>query len=173
MFDIDSLAKQVLCEEELIPESYSSIDEVYELRNTDKEVKNSNLENSNYNDIIKNLSKYPDRIYRIGEVSEIIGLKDTVLRYWETKFPKILKPKKNSGGQRVYKLKDIINFFRIKKLLMVDKLTIEGVNKNFNNNQNEMNAISDNVLKIIKDELEDLIMITNTHIEELSRLNSG
>ena len=37
--------------------------------------------------------------YSIGDVSEITGLKQYVLRYWETEF-NILKPVKNKAGNR-------------------------------------------------------------------------
>ena len=40
--------------------------------------------------------------YSIGEVSKLTGLKQYVLRYWETEFPQ-LKPTKNSAGNRCYK----------------------------------------------------------------------
>jgi len=39
--------------------------------------------------------------YRIGEVSEIVGVQPHVLRYWETEFRSI-RPQKSSKGQRVY-----------------------------------------------------------------------
>ena len=44
--------------------------------------------------------------YSISEVAKITGLKQYVLRYWETEFPN-LKPAKNRAGNRVYREKDI------------------------------------------------------------------
>ena len=44
--------------------------------------------------------------YSISEVSKIIGLKQYVLRYWQTEFP-TLSPKKNRAGNRIYRQKDI------------------------------------------------------------------
>jgi len=35
--------------------------------------------------------------YSIGEVSELVGVKPHVLRYWETQFP-ALKPRKNRAA---------------------------------------------------------------------------
>lgn len=63
--------------------------------------------------------------YSIGEVSELTAIEKYVLRYWETEFPE-LKPAKNRAGNRVYKLGDVKLIFLIKKLLYVDKYTIEG-----------------------------------------------
>ncbi len=63
--------------------------------------------------------------YSIAEVSDITGLKQYVLRYWETEFPE-LRPAKNRAGNRIYKKSDIQVIFAIKRLLYEDKFTIEG-----------------------------------------------
>ncbi|WP_331001575.1 MerR family transcriptional regulator [Geomonas sp. RF6] len=65
---------------------------------------------------------------RIGEISELTGLPSSVLRYWESEFPS-LTPKKSSTGQRLYTKKDLELIVRIKQLLYVEKLTIEGARK--------------------------------------------
>ncbi|HZS52597.1 MAG TPA: MerR family transcriptional regulator, partial [Bryobacterales bacterium] len=45
----------------------------------------------------------PDRLYfRIGDVSELLGVEPYVLRFWETEFPQ-LQPKKGKTGHREYK----------------------------------------------------------------------
>ena len=66
--------------------------------------------------------------YSIREVSEITGLKQYVLRYWETEFPE-LKPAKNRAGNRTYKKKDIDLIKKIKTLLYNEKFTIDGARK--------------------------------------------
>ena len=63
--------------------------------------------------------------YSIGDVSEITGLKQYVLRYWETEFS-ILKPTKNSAGNRTYKDNDIKIIKHIQNLLYTRKFTIKG-----------------------------------------------
>lgn len=63
--------------------------------------------------------------YSIGEVSKITGLKQYVLRYWESEFPS-LAPSKNRAGNRVYREKDIVLIQYIKHLLYDKKFTIEG-----------------------------------------------
>ena len=63
--------------------------------------------------------------YSIAEVSEITGLKQYVLRYWETEFAE-LSPQKNRAGNRAYKKNDIQLIFAIKRLLYDEKYTIEG-----------------------------------------------
>src|SRR5215831_18471780 len=68
----------------------------------------------------------PDKLYfKIGEVSELLGVEPYVLRYWETEFP-ILSPKKSGTGHRLYRRKDVELLLRIKHLLYERKFTIEG-----------------------------------------------
>jgi len=68
----------------------------------------------------------PGKLYfKIGEVSQITGIKPYVLRYWETEFSAI-RPVKSKTNQRVYQRKDIETVLLIKKLLYEEKFTIEG-----------------------------------------------
>ncbi len=71
----------------------------------------------------------PDRLYyRIGEVSAMTGVPTYVLRYWESEF-KLLRPKKNPAGQRLYRKRDVDLVLRIKTLLYGERLTLEGAKK--------------------------------------------
>ncbi len=79
--------------------------------------------------------------YSIAEVSAITGLKQYVLRYWETEFPE-LRPNKNRAGNRIYKKSDIQLIFAIKRLLYEDKYTIEGARRKLREmrEKNELNG---------------------------------
>jgi len=66
--------------------------------------------------------------YAIGEVCDLTGLKDHVLRYWETQFD-VLNPTKNRAGNRVYRPKEIELILLVKHLLYEEKYTIEGARK--------------------------------------------
>jgi DNA-binding transcriptional MerR regulator len=66
--------------------------------------------------------------YRIGEVESITGVPAYVLRYWESEF-KLLRPKKNPAGQRLYRQRDLDLVRRIKVLLYEERLTLEGAKK--------------------------------------------
>ncbi|MEW6595765.1 MAG: MerR family transcriptional regulator [Thermodesulfobacteriota bacterium] len=71
----------------------------------------------------------PDRLYfRIGEVCELTGVKQHVLRYWESEFA-ILHPQRASSRQRLYRRSDVENILRIKRLLKDEGFTINGVKK--------------------------------------------
>lgn len=68
----------------------------------------------------------PDKLYfKIGEVSELLGVEPYVLRYWEAQFP-VLSPKKSGTGHRLYRRKDVELLLRIKHLLYDKRFTIEG-----------------------------------------------
>jgi|SRR5580700_433532 DNA-binding transcriptional MerR regulator len=71
----------------------------------------------------------PDKLFfRIGEVSQLVGVEPYVLRYWESEFPG-LSPKKSNTGQRMFRRKDVELLLHIKHLLYIEKFTIEGARK--------------------------------------------
>ena len=74
-------------------------------------------------------SRLPEKIYfKIGEVSEIVGVEPYVLRYWETEFD-LLKPSKAPSKHRLYKKRDVELLLEIKRLLYTEGFTIEGARK--------------------------------------------
>ncbi|HSQ58814.1 MAG TPA: MerR family transcriptional regulator [Acidobacteriota bacterium] len=66
--------------------------------------------------------------YSISEVSDLVGVKPHVLRYWETQF-KTLKPRKGRGGARMYRKRDVEILFDIRELLYDQRFTIEGAKR--------------------------------------------
>jgi len=66
--------------------------------------------------------------YSISEVSDLLGVKAHVLRYWETQF-KMLRPSKARGGARRYKKRDLEVLFDIKQLLYDQRFTIAGARR--------------------------------------------
>lgn len=76
--------------------------------------------------LLEEINSIPDRMgFKIGDVAEIIGIKQYVLRYWETEFD-VLRPKKASNNQRMYTHKDVESALLIRKLLHRDRFSIEG-----------------------------------------------
>ncbi|MBI2343299.1 MAG: MerR family transcriptional regulator [Deltaproteobacteria bacterium] len=68
----------------------------------------------------------PNKLYfRIGEVSDIVGVKPYVLRYWETEFSDV-RPTKSKSGQRLYKRRDVELLLQVKQLLYEERYTIDG-----------------------------------------------
>lgn len=69
------------------------------------------------------------KLYRpISEVSELVGVKAHVLRYWESQFS-MLRPKKNRAGNRMYRQEEIKLLLRIKELLYARRFTIAGARR--------------------------------------------
>ncbi|MCB1152770.1 MAG: MerR family transcriptional regulator [Deltaproteobacteria bacterium] len=76
--------------------------------------------------------KIPDKLYfKIGEVSDLTGVKPYVLRYWESEF-NIVKPSKTASNQRLYKRREVELILEIKRLLYEEKFTIAGAKKVLN-----------------------------------------
>lgn len=70
----------------------------------------------------------PDKFYfKIGEVSEILGVPPYVVRFWETEFH--LTPAKNRSRHRVYNRQELETLLEIKGLLYEERFTIEGARK--------------------------------------------
>ncbi len=97
--------------------------------------------------------------YSIGDVSEMTGLKQYVLRYWETEFS-ILNPAKNRAGNRTYKKEDIETIRFIEELLYSKKYTIRGAKQylkdNYKAEKNSSNIVKINTSHMDKDFLLDL-----------------
>ena len=102
--------------------------------------------------------------YSISEVSEITGLKQYVLRYWETEFSQ-LKPGKNRAGNRIYRSHDVDTIMEIKSLLYNRKFTIKGA-------QQHLKQPSEKSTQLI--EKKKIIKLNNTiDIQTLKDLKYG
>ncbi|MCH7766506.1 MAG: MerR family transcriptional regulator [Acidobacteria bacterium] len=78
---------------------------------------------------MKDGSIFPEkRFFKIGEVSQLTGLKPYVLRYWETEF-RWMAPPKSRSKQRLYRRRDIETILTIKRLLYDEGFTIAGAKK--------------------------------------------
>lgn len=107
------------------------------------------------------LSLVPDKMaFKIGEISEMLGLKNHVLRYWESEFSG-LKPKKSSNNQRMYTLREIELLLVIRKFLYVDKFSVSGARKALRKWQKEKKQKKTlsltNKFDLIQDDLKNLI----------------
>jgi DNA-binding transcriptional MerR regulator len=78
---------------------------------------------------VKTESASEGKLYRsISEVSDLVGVKPHVLRYWETQFS-MLRPRKNRAGNRMYRPDEIKLLMRIKELLYDRRFTIAGARR--------------------------------------------
>lgn len=78
--------------------------------------------------------------YSIGEVGNLLNLKDHVLRYWEKEFPQ-LKPRKTLGRNRKYSPEDIELIKLIKFMLYDQKYTIDGARRKLKEQKKEKTQI--------------------------------
>ena len=62
--------------------------------------------------------------YRIQEVSGKLEVKRSTIRYWESEFSDLVRPKRTNGGQRRYSEEDIDNLRQIKNILYRKNRTI-------------------------------------------------
>ncbi|MFH1727544.1 MAG: MerR family transcriptional regulator [Pseudomonadota bacterium] len=102
-------------------------------------------------DILVNSGLNPNKnYYKIGELSKLLDVKTSVIRFWESEFN--VKTLKNTANQRVYRKDDIIFFFKLHKLLYTDKYTIEGAKKVLleNNPILEEKSIVEKVIEVSK-----------------------
>ena len=107
--------------------------------------------------------------YSIGEVSEMTGLKQYVLRYWESEFSQ-LNPSKNSAGNRNYRKSDIDLINEIKDLLYDRRFTIKGAKQYLKDKAKISVSDKSEQVKSIK---EKVIKLTAADLKTLKRIKSG
>ena len=78
---------------------------------------------------LKTDAEAESKLYRsISEVAELVGVKQHVLRYWETQFS-MLRPRKNRAGNRMYRPDEVRLLLRIRELLYGRRYTIAGARR--------------------------------------------
>ena len=102
------------------------------------------------------------RFYKIKEVSELLDLPASTLRFWETQFT-ILKPRRNDGGTRFYTPADIEILKMIKYLIKDKGLKIEAAQEAIRHNQSGIRrhhrAIE--TLKDVRSRLQSILAALN------------
>lgn len=98
------------------------------------------------------------KYYKIREVSEMLDLPASTLRFWESQFT-ILKPKRNDGGTRFYTPSDVENLRMIKYLIKDKGLKIEAAKEAIKNNRKGVSRHQQAVDKLreIRNTLQSLL----------------
>ena len=78
--------------------------------------------------------------YTIKEISKLVDENESTLRFWEGEF-KELRPRRSSGGKRLYSEDDIKLLKKIKYLLRERKLSIEGAREQMSGKTEELDLI--------------------------------
>lgn len=74
----------------------------------------------------RKIEKSADAYRSIGEAAKELGLPTHVLRYWETKFPRHVKPVKRPDGRRLFRPGDIDGLRAIQTLVHKRGMTLKG-----------------------------------------------
>jgi len=98
------------------------------------------------------------RYYTISEVSVILGVNASLIRFWEKEFPQI-KPKKGKKGNRLFTPSDLEVLKRIFSLVKQKGYTLEGARKALKNGSSETSSSADVVMKLtgIRQKLQQLL----------------
>ena len=114
--------------------------------------------------------------YSISEVSDLVGVKPHVLRYWETQF-KMLRPKKGRGGARMYRKRDVEVLFEIKQLLYDQRFTIAGARRRILDGRDEKEQIElpfskldrEEALRALRKDMEGLLNLLRQEAQARGR----
>lgn len=95
------------------------------------------------------------KVYKITEVSEILGVPQSTLRFWEKEFPEYA-PKRSPGGVRHYTPADIKRFRIIHYLLRVQGLRIEAAREQMRINPDNISKRLEMIDKLtaVRDDLQ-------------------
>ena len=93
------------------------------------------------------------------ETSDLLGVTQSTLRFWENEFD-ILKPHKNAKGTRYFRPEDIKNLQIIHYLLKEKGLTIKGAKKKLDENPQGTFKTFELVAKLTSIK-EELILLKN------------
>ena len=99
----------------------------------------------------KNLKTY----YSVREVSEMFGVSDSTLRFWETEFPNLKPRVVKSSRVRMYSAKDLEDLRKIYNLVKVRGFKLAAAKKMLQTNPSGVDRTADMIEKLtsIKEEL--------------------
>ena len=98
-------------------------------------------------------------LFTIRQVSTLLGLRPSTLRFWEKEFEGILTPGRTHGGQRRYRAEDLTVIKRIKQM-REDGATISRIKKNLLGEEkggypdlSTIHFLADKVAEVVKAEI--------------------
>ncbi|MDY6302353.1 MAG: MerR family transcriptional regulator [Bacteroidales bacterium] len=100
------------------------------------------------------------KFYKIGDVSEILGIPESTLRYWETQFT-IIKPKRNKKNIRYYTPNDIEIISKVYYLVKEKGLKLDAAQAQIRHNREGVDKRFD-AIEQLKNIREQLVGFQNT-----------
>lgn len=104
------------------------------------------------------MEEFDKKYYKIKDVSELLGVPTSSLRYWEKEFPECA-PRRSNTNIRYYTPKDIETLKMINYLLKVKGLKIEAAKEQMRSNRKNISKRVDIIesLTETRNELEKLL----------------
>lgn len=87
--------------------------------------------------------------FKIGEISKRFNVNPSLIRYWEQEFD-FIKPKKSTGGTRLFTKKDVDHFAIIYHLVKEKGMTIKGVQEYLSKKSDEQSVDKLQVINTLK-----------------------
>ncbi|MBD5328545.1 MAG: MerR family transcriptional regulator [Bacteroides sp.] len=105
------------------------------------------------------MEEFDKSYYKIKDVSELLGVPTSALRYWEKEFPECA-PRRSSTNIRYYTPKDIETLRMINYLLKIKGLKIEAAKEQMRSNRKNISKRVDIIesLTETRNELEKLLL---------------
>ena len=88
--------------------------------------------------------------YNIDDISKIIGEQKHTIRFWESRISK-LNVIRTQSGHRLYDYENLLLLKKIKYLLEVQKLTLEGVNDYLSKSKLNKKSLNKDIFLELKD----------------------
>ena len=88
--------------------------------------------------------------FNIDDVSQLVGEQKHTIRFWESRIKK-LNVIRTQSGHRLYDYENLLLLKKIKYLLDVQKLTLEGVNDYLSKPKLKMKSLDDSIVSDLKD----------------------
>lgn len=103
------------------------------------------------------MEEFDKQFYKIRDVSYLLDVPPSTLRYWEMEFPEI-KPTRSTSGRRFYSPSDIKTLRMIHYLVKVKGLRIEAAREELHSNRSNVSQ---------RLEIIDLLTDTRDHLKEM------
>lgn len=98
------------------------------------------------------------KYYKIGEVSEMVGLPMSTLRFWESYFT-VIKPKRNDKGTRFYTPNDVETIRMISFLVKTKGMKLDAAREELKRNRDGVTKRFEAIdgLRRVRNELQSMI----------------
>lgn len=123
------------------------------------------------------LRKVTPKLYKAGEVCELLQVQPYVLRSWEKEFPGIGIQGKSPDSPRLYRQSDVEHVQKIKQLVFGEGLTVAGARRKLEADGPAMAAVSEEeaaeVLDALGADVRERIAVVRDGLRELHSMLAG